>query len=125
MQHHGGAGGRIAAGGGAPRRPGAQALLIKGGGLQGLRGSDVLWSQGTLLWLRTAPIDTPHSHGSGCTLSAAITAELARGAALEAAIRTCKAFMAGGLRHALAIGGGQGPLCHWHQALGEGPEGQT
>ena len=100
-------------------------MLIKGGGLQGLRGSDVLWCDGRIQWFRLAPIDTPHSHGSGCTLSAAITAELARGAAQEAAIRTAKAFVAGGLRHALAIGGGQGPLCHWHQALGEGLEGQT
>lgn len=104
---------------------GPKAVLIKGGGLQGLRGSDVLWCDGRIQWFRLAPIDTPHSHGSGCTLSAAITAELARGAALEAAIRTAKAFVAGGLRHALSIGGGQGPLCHWHQALGEGLEGQT
>jgi len=104
---------------------GPKAVLIKGGGLQGLRGSDVLWYQGTLLWLRTEPIDTLHSHGSGCTLSAAITAELARGAALEAAILGARAFVAGGLRHALVIGGGRGPLCHWHQALGEGPEDQT
>lgn len=96
---------------------GPKAVLIKGGGLPGLRGSDVLWSDGRSQWFRLEPIDTPHSHGSGCTLSAAITAELARGAALEAAIQTAKAFVAGGLRHALAIGGGQGPLCHWHQVL--------
>lgn len=104
---------------------GPKAVLIKGGGLQGLRGSDVLWQDGRIQWFRLEPIDTPHSHGSGCTLSAAITAGLARGAELEAAIRTAKAFVAGGLRHALAIGAGQGPLCHWHQALGERPKGPT
>jgi hydroxymethylpyrimidine/phosphomethylpyrimidine kinase len=60
------------------------------------------------------PIDTPHTHGSGCTLGAAITVGRARGLALEAAVVAAKGYVEGGLRRALAIGGGQGPLCHWH-----------
>ncbi|MFM9073561.1 MAG: bifunctional hydroxymethylpyrimidine kinase/phosphomethylpyrimidine kinase, partial [Cyanobium sp.] len=65
-------------------------------------------------WLAHAPIDTPHTHGSGCTLGAAITAGRALGLELEAAVVAAKGYVEGGLRRALAIGGGQGPLCHWH-----------
>jgi hydroxymethylpyrimidine/phosphomethylpyrimidine kinase len=99
---------------------GPQAVLIKGGGLAELRGRDfLLRCDGPGRWLEHAPIDTPHTHGSGCTLGAAITAGRARGLALEPAVLEAKAFVEGALRQALAIGGGQGPLCHWHR-LGQG-----
>jgi hydroxymethylpyrimidine/phosphomethylpyrimidine kinase len=105
---------------------GAAAVLIKGGGIPALRGADVLWNEGQLLWLESPAIDTPNSHGSGCTLAAAITAHLARGADLPEAVRAAKTFVEGGLRHSLAVGSGQGPLCHWHLSLtpraGRGPE---
>ncbi|WP_216903682.1 bifunctional hydroxymethylpyrimidine kinase/phosphomethylpyrimidine kinase [Synechococcus sp. CCY 9618] len=94
---------------------GAAAALVKGGGLAGLRGCDVAWIDGEARWFRGAEVVTPHSHGSGCTLSAAITACIGRGETLTEAISTAKAFVEGGLRHALAIGAGQGPLCHWHR----------
>jgi hydroxymethylpyrimidine/phosphomethylpyrimidine kinase len=94
---------------------GPAAVLIKGGGLAELRGRDYLLSAaGPGRWLAHAPIDTPHTHGSGCTLGAAITAYRARGLDLEAAVVAAKGYVEGGLRRALAIGGGQGPLCHWH-----------
>jgi hydroxymethylpyrimidine/phosphomethylpyrimidine kinase len=94
---------------------GPTAVLIKGGGLAELRGRDyLLTSQGTGRWLTHSPIATPHTHGSGCTLGAAITAARARGLALEAAVLTAKRYVESGLRRSLAIGGGQGPLCHWH-----------
>ncbi len=97
---------------------GPAAVLIKGGGLADLRGSDyLLLAGGEGLWLRAAAIDTPHSHGSGCTLAAAITAERARGLELTAAVQAARRYVQGGLRHALAIGSGQGPLCHWHPLL--------
>ncbi|MFM7361857.1 MAG: bifunctional hydroxymethylpyrimidine kinase/phosphomethylpyrimidine kinase [Cyanobium sp.] len=96
---------------------GAAAVLIKGGGLRGFGGSDWLLDAAGGRWLRRAPVATPHSHGSGCTLSAAITAHLARGLPLAAAIDAAKLFVEGGLRHCLAIGSGQGPLCHWHGQL--------
>ena len=97
---------------------GPAAVLIKGGGLSDLRGSDyLLLAGGEGLWLRSAAIDTPHSHGSGCTLAAAITAERARGLELTAALQAARRYVQGGLRHALAIGSGQGPLCHWHPLL--------
>ncbi len=93
---------------------GPAAVLIKGGGLAELRGRDHLLTRaGPGRWLSHAPIATPHTHGSGCTLGAAITAHRARGLGLEAAVLAAKAYVEGGLRRALAIGGGQGPLCHW------------
>jgi hydroxymethylpyrimidine/phosphomethylpyrimidine kinase len=104
-----------ATGGGAGPAAGPRAVLIKGGGLAELRGRDYLLRRdGPGRWLEHAPIATPHTHGSGCTLGAAITAGRALGLDLEAAVLEAKAFVEGALRRSLAIGGGQGPLCHWH-----------
>jgi hydroxymethylpyrimidine/phosphomethylpyrimidine kinase len=96
---------------------GCPAVLIKGGGLPALRGRDLLCSNGELEWLESPAVDTPHSHGSGCTLAAAITAGLAQGLALRPAILAAKAYVTGAMRRGLAIGSGPGPLCHWHQSL--------
>jgi hydroxymethylpyrimidine kinase/phosphomethylpyrimidine kinase len=96
---------------------GATAVLIKGGGLAGSKGTDLLWQQGEAHWLPGATILTPHTHGSGCTLSAAITAYLARGLPLLEAIVAGRRHVEGGLRSSLAIGAGQGPLCPWHRQL--------
>jgi len=97
---------------------GCAAVLIKGGGLRALRGHDyLLQRQGGGRWLRSAVVDTPHTHGSGCTLGAAITAGRARGLPLLEAVQAAKTYVEGGLRSALAIGAGQGPLCHWHPLL--------
>ena len=97
---------------------GPKAVLIKGGGLPQLRGHDyLLVRDADGVWLRSAVIDTPHTHGSGCTLGAAITAYRARGLALLDAVRAAKTYVESGLRHSLAIGAGQGPLCHWHPLL--------
>ncbi|MGL6135410.1 MAG: bifunctional hydroxymethylpyrimidine kinase/phosphomethylpyrimidine kinase [Prochlorococcaceae cyanobacterium] len=96
---------------------GVAAVLIKGAGIPALRGIDLLCIGGELHWLESPAIDTHHTHGSGCTLSAAITAHLALGLALPEAVMAAKRYVEGGLRHALAIGSGQGPLCHWHASL--------
>jgi hydroxymethylpyrimidine/phosphomethylpyrimidine kinase len=94
------------------------AVLVKGGGLPELRGRDYLLAgEAPGRWLVGTAIDTHHTHGSGCTLGAAITAHWARGLELHEAVVAAKAYVEGGLRHALAIGGGQGPLCHWHPLL--------
>ena len=94
---------------------GPAAVLIKGGGLPELRGRDYLClGSEPGHWLEHGAVATPHTHGSGCTLGAAITAHRARGLALEEAVPAAKRYVEGGLRQALAIGAGQGPLCHWH-----------
>ena len=60
-------------------------------------------------------IDTPHTHGSGCTLASAVAAGLAKGLALEEAIRQARAYVFQAIRHGLAIGRGHGPLHHFHE----------
>ncbi|MFZ9148929.1 MAG: bifunctional hydroxymethylpyrimidine kinase/phosphomethylpyrimidine kinase [Vulcanococcus sp.] len=97
---------------------GPEAVLIKGGGLASLKGHDYLLDRrGSGQWLQHLPVETPHSHGSGCTLGAAITALRARGLPLLEAVQQAKQFVERGLRFGLAIGAGQGPLCHWHPLL--------
>ncbi|MEB3354213.1 MAG: bifunctional hydroxymethylpyrimidine kinase/phosphomethylpyrimidine kinase [Cyanobacteriota bacterium] len=95
---------------------GVAAVLVKGGGRPEWRGRDYLLRRDTPgEWLAHAAIDTRHTHGSGCTLGAAITAQRAQGQDLPKAIAEAKHFLEGALRSALAIGSGQGPLCHWHR----------
>jgi hydroxymethylpyrimidine/phosphomethylpyrimidine kinase len=63
-----------------------------------------------LLWLPGERVETANTHGSGCTLSAAITAGLARGLELEPAVRDAKRFITGAIRQSIEIGGGHGPV---------------
>ena len=99
---------------------GPGAVLIKGGALAELRGRDYLLTrEGTGRWMTHAAIATPHTHGSGCTLGAAITAGRAQGLELEAAVMAAKGYVEAALLEALAIGGGQGPLCHWARPRGQ------
>jgi hydroxymethylpyrimidine/phosphomethylpyrimidine kinase len=89
---------------------GPHAVLVKGGHLEGDRASDLFARADGEEWLEAERIDTPHTHGTGCTLSAAIAAYLARGSALGEAVRAGKAFVTEAIRHALPIGEGIGPV---------------
>jgi hydroxymethylpyrimidine/phosphomethylpyrimidine kinase len=91
---------------------GAAAVLIKGGHLAG-DAVDLLWTaQGCREF--TAPrIDTRHTHGTGCTYSAAITAELARGTPLVQAVERAKTFITEAIRTNPGLGGGCGPVNHF------------
>ena len=89
---------------------GAGAVLVKGGHLEGPSAADLLVYPGGVGWIEADRIDTVHTHGTGCTLSAALAAHLARGEALPEAVRQAKAFVTEAIRHALAIGGGIGPV---------------
>ena len=94
---------------------GAQAVVVKGGHLRG-RAIDV-WHDGTrFIELDAERIDTPHTHGTGCTFSSAIAACLALGHDPEDAARRAKAYVTGAIRHAPGLGHGHGPLHHfWMQ----------
>jgi hydroxymethylpyrimidine/phosphomethylpyrimidine kinase len=93
---------------------GCQQVLIKGGGFSGdLRGIDVWFDGSELAVLQTKTVDTQHTHGTGCTLSAAIAAHLALGYAPKAAVEFAKEYVTTALEHSLAIGQGQGPVGHW------------
>ena len=100
---------------------GARAALIKGGHSNG-DAADLLLTPDGETWLRTERIDTPHTHGTGCTLSAALAAGLARGWTLRQAARSAKQFVYGAIIGAPGLGGGHGPLWHGHDRPVFGPE---
>jgi hydroxymethylpyrimidine/phosphomethylpyrimidine kinase len=90
---------------------GPRAVLVKGGHLEGSARADDLFADGTRAeWISRERIDTPHTHGTGCTISAAIAAYLASGRELLEAVRAGKAFVTEAIRHALALGKGIGPV---------------
>jgi hydroxymethylpyrimidine/phosphomethylpyrimidine kinase len=89
---------------------GSRAVLIKGGHLKGEDADDLLATADGSSWIGGDRIETPHTHGTGCTLSAAIAALLARGWSLEPAVREGKAFVTEAIRHALPLGRGIGPV---------------
>jgi hydroxymethylpyrimidine/phosphomethylpyrimidine kinase len=91
---------------------GARAVLIKGGHLPGDRSDDLLFHNGWVAFPQER-IETPHTHGTGCTLSAAITAQLANGIELQAAVARAKAFVTEAIRTAPGLGHGSGPLNHF------------
>jgi hydroxymethylpyrimidine/phosphomethylpyrimidine kinase len=95
---------------------GAKAVLIKGGHGNGPEAVDILVREAGVERLASPRIDTPHTHGTGCTLSAAVTALLASGASLTDAVRLAKAFVWDGLVHGrtLGIGHGRGPVDQLH-----------
>jgi hydroxymethylpyrimidine/phosphomethylpyrimidine kinase len=92
---------------------GAGAVLVKGGHAEGGQVADLLYANGTATWLRAPRIATPHTHGTGCSYAAAITARLAHGDALPAAVATAHAWLARAIASAPGLGHGQGPIDHW------------
>jgi len=95
---------------------GAKAALVKGGHLQS-SAVDVLYDGQDWRELAAPHFDTPHTHGTGCTLSAAITAEMARGASVHAAVARAKSYVSQAIRTNPSLGHGAGPL-NLHAATG-------
>jgi hydroxymethylpyrimidine/phosphomethylpyrimidine kinase len=96
---------------------GCKAVLIKGGHGSGEEAIDVLVTPAGARRLATRRIQTRNTHGTGCTLSAAITAHLARGAPLDAAVTEAKAYLTAALKAAAltSIGKGAGPVDHLYR----------
>jgi hydroxymethylpyrimidine/phosphomethylpyrimidine kinase len=92
---------------------GAANVLIKGGHLSGEAVDLLCTSNGEFHEFAAPRIETVHTHGTGCTYSAAITAELAKGTALITAIERAKAFITEAIRTNPGLGGGCGPLNHF------------
>ncbi|WP_420392831.1 bifunctional hydroxymethylpyrimidine kinase/phosphomethylpyrimidine kinase [Acuticoccus sp.] len=92
------------------------AVLLKGGHMTGRDSVDVLCVGGRTERLSAPRIATRNTHGTGCTLSSAIAASLARGATLVEAVRTAKAYIAAAIAAAdrLSVGRGHGPVHHFH-----------
>jgi hydroxymethylpyrimidine/phosphomethylpyrimidine kinase len=96
----------------------AQAVLIKGGHGVGVESTDLLVEAGGALTRFTAPrVATKNNHGTGCTLSSAIAAGLAKGLDLTAAVGAAKAYVTAAIAgaDALGVGHGHGPLHHFHE----------
>lgn len=100
---------------------GPRHVLLKGGHLGGESSPDLLvWGDGAI-WLEAPRIATRHTHGTGCTLSAAITALLPRHGAVGPAVREAKAWLGRAIAAAdrLEVGRGQGPVHHFHALWAE------
>jgi hydroxymethylpyrimidine/phosphomethylpyrimidine kinase len=96
---------------------GCPAVLIKGGHGQGEDSTDYLMTAGRIVVLAARRIATKNTHGTGCSLSAAIAAGLAKGEDMETAVRNAKAFVSAAIAAAdgLGIGHGHGPIHHFHR----------
>ncbi len=95
---------------------GANMALVKGGHLPGVDSPDVLASAAGLTWFEAPRVATRNTHGTGCTLSSAIAAELAKGVLPQDAVAVAKTYVAGAIDAAdvLNVGSGHGPVHHFH-----------
>lgn len=93
---------------------GCRYVLIKGGHLPTNRATDLLYDGRFFHVFKGEPIETPHTHGTGCTFASAIAAHLALGKPIVEAIQAAKTYVTEAIRHGLAIGHGHGPTDHFY-----------
>ena len=93
-------------------RFGPQAVLVKGGHLEG-EAIDLFYQAGKIRLLKAPRIRTRHTHGTGCVYSAAITAGLAKGQDLFTAVTSAKKFITRAIRTSPGLGHGTGPVNHF------------
>jgi hydroxymethylpyrimidine/phosphomethylpyrimidine kinase len=106
----------------ALKRLGAKAVLIKGGHAEGDDAVDILVDEEGEVRLAAPRVKTGNTHGTGCTLSSAIAAELAKGAFLRDAVTSAKAYVTAAIAAAdeLGVGQGRGPVHHFHSLWPKG-----
>lgn len=94
---------------------GPNAVLMKGGHLEGPQSPDCLVTAQGITWFEANRTQTPNTHGTGCTLSSALAAQLAKGGAMPQAVAVAKAYVATAIAHAnaLSVGSGHGPTHHF------------
>lgn len=93
---------------------GIKNVIIKGGhDRDENKARDILFDGNDFYVFESERIHTKNTHGTGCTFSAAITAELAKGHPVYDAVKTAKQFITAAIKHELAIGKGHGPTNHW------------
>ncbi|MCX8253641.1 MAG: bifunctional hydroxymethylpyrimidine kinase/phosphomethylpyrimidine kinase, partial [Beijerinckiaceae bacterium] len=99
----------------ALRGAGHAAWLVKGGHGSSAGADDALLDDEGIVWLEAPRVATRNTHGTGCTLSSAIAAGLAKGAPLRTAVAEAKAYLSAALAGAdrLAVGQGPGPVDHF------------
>lgn len=93
---------------------GSAAVLVKGGHGSGNESVDILYAGGAIVRLAAPRVETSHTHGTGCTLSAAVAALLATGESLERAVRRAKTYVTAALAAGrdMGVGRGNGPVDH-------------
>ena len=94
------------------------AVLLKGGHSVN-DANDLLYAKGETVWFAGKRIDNPNTHGTGCTLSSAIAANLAKGFGLAESVRRAKDYISGALSAMLDLGKGSGPMNHAFDLQGE------
>jgi hydroxymethylpyrimidine/phosphomethylpyrimidine kinase len=92
---------------------GARNVLIKGGHMEG-DAEDLLFDGKEFLHFHSRRIDTKNTHGTGCTFSSAIAANLAKGMELAEAVGAAKAYITAAIEHAFSVGKGHGPVNHFY-----------
>jgi len=92
---------------------GAGAVVIKGGHANGAELVDLLFDGRAFHEFRTPRLETRNTHGTGCTFASAVAARLALGSPLAEAVSGAQTYVAGAIRHGLALGRGHGPLDHF------------
>ena len=93
-------------------------VLLKGGHCVN-DANDLLYAKGETTWFNGKRIDNPNTHGTGCTLSSAIAANLAKGFSLHDSVRRAKDYISGALAAMLDLGKGSGPMNHAFDLGGE------
>lgn len=93
---------------------GPKYVLIKGGHLEG-DASDLLYDGENFIILPQERIETVHTHGTGCTLSSTIAANLAKGLNVEESVTKAKEYITGAIRHGFQLGKGVGPTHHFYE----------
>lgn len=96
----------------ALREMGARAVLVTGGHLEGDTLTDLLMDASGFETFSAPRIETPHTHGTGCTLASAIATGLAQGMTLRDAVVRARAYVRAAIETAPGLGGGHGPLNH-------------
>jgi hydroxymethylpyrimidine/phosphomethylpyrimidine kinase len=92
---------------------GPRVVIVKGGHLEGPESIDLVVSADGEFEVRRPRVETTSTHGTGCTLSSAIAANLALGLDWRDAIERARDYLDGAIRHAPGLGGGHGPLGHF------------
>lgn len=93
-------------------------VLLKGGHSIN-DANDLLYANGELVWFKGKRIHNPNTHGTGCTLSSAIAANLAKGFSLAQSVQRAKEYISGALAAMLDLGKGSGPMNHAFDLVGE------
>ena len=96
---------------------GAGSAVVKGGHLDG-PATDVLYDGADFLSFTSERIDTPNTHGTGCTFASAVAASLAKGQGVADAVGVAKEYVTASIRTNFPMGCGHGPLNHFHALWG-------